>query len=225
MHFSSFLKKDWIAINFPLRTAFAVSHRFWIVVCSLSFISMYLLISPLIYSMIHWLFSSILFSFQEFVFFAIFLLVVYFYSQSTVIRENAWNNFNYFKFIKAWSMAQDVIYPGECCMCTWKESIFCCFGVKSSISVKSTWYSVSFKGCGSLQIFHLDGQSIAVSGVLKSPTITVLLWFFPFMAVSCLIYCAAPMLVHIYSKLLFLLVLIIWSLCNVLLCLLWPSLF
>ena len=30
--FSCCLRWDWIAINFPLRTAFAVSHRFWVTV-------------------------------------------------------------------------------------------------------------------------------------------------------------------------------------------------
>ena len=39
--FSCFLRWDWIAVNFPLRTAFAASHRFWVVVFSLSFVSMY----------------------------------------------------------------------------------------------------------------------------------------------------------------------------------------
>ena len=38
--------------------------------------------------------------------------------------------------------------------------------------------------CVSLLIFCLDALSISVSGVLKSPTITVLLSIFPFMAVS-----------------------------------------
>ena len=47
-----------IAINFPLRTAFAASHRFWRVVSSLSFAARYFLISSLISSVIHWLFSK-----------------------------------------------------------------------------------------------------------------------------------------------------------------------
>ena len=37
--FSCFLRWACIAINFPLRTAFAASHRFWSVVSSLSFVS------------------------------------------------------------------------------------------------------------------------------------------------------------------------------------------
>ena len=37
--FSCFSRRNCIAINFPLRFAFAVSHRFWVVVFSLSFVS------------------------------------------------------------------------------------------------------------------------------------------------------------------------------------------
>ena len=59
---SCFLRYVCIAINFPLRTAFASSHRFWVIVFSLSFVSKYFLISSLISSVICWLFSSVLFS-------------------------------------------------------------------------------------------------------------------------------------------------------------------
>ena len=48
-----FLRSACIAINFPLRPAFAASHRFWSVVSLLSFASRYFLISSLIYSVIH----------------------------------------------------------------------------------------------------------------------------------------------------------------------------
>ena len=61
--------KDCIPINFPVRTAFAASHRFWVVVFSLSFVSRYLVISSLISSVTSWLFSSVLFSLHVFVFF------------------------------------------------------------------------------------------------------------------------------------------------------------
>ena len=40
-------------MNFPLRTAFAVSHRFWVVVSSFSFVSRKFLISSLISFLIH----------------------------------------------------------------------------------------------------------------------------------------------------------------------------
>ena len=38
-------------MNLPLSTAFTVSHRFWVVVFSFSFVSMHILISFLISSM------------------------------------------------------------------------------------------------------------------------------------------------------------------------------
>ena len=74
--FSCFLRQDCIAINIPLRTAFAVSHRFGVVVFSLSFVSRYFLISSLISSMISWLFSSVLCSLHVFVFFKVFFSVI-----------------------------------------------------------------------------------------------------------------------------------------------------
>ena len=48
--FSCFLRYACIAVNFPLSTAFIVSHRFWVVVFSLSLVSMHILISFLISS-------------------------------------------------------------------------------------------------------------------------------------------------------------------------------
>ena len=71
---SCFLRYGCIAINFPLRTAFAASHRFWVVVFSLSFLSRYFLISSLISSVISSLLSSVLFSLHVFVFFTDFYL-------------------------------------------------------------------------------------------------------------------------------------------------------
>ena len=43
--FSCFLRYACIAMNFPLSTAFTVSHRFWVVMFSSSFVSMHILIS------------------------------------------------------------------------------------------------------------------------------------------------------------------------------------
>ena len=59
---------------------------------------------------------------------------------------------------------------------------------------------MSFKVCVSLLIFYLVDLSIGVSGVLKSPTIIVLLLISPFILVSiCLTYCGAPMLLLLLS--------------------------
>ena len=53
-------------MNFPLRTAFALSHRFWVVVDSFSFVSRKFLIYSLISCLIHSLFNSMLFSLHDF---------------------------------------------------------------------------------------------------------------------------------------------------------------
>ena len=52
------------------------------------------------------------------------------------------------------------------------------------ISLRSVWSSVSFKVCASLLILCFDDLSIDDSGVLKSPTIIVLLSISPFISVS-----------------------------------------
>ena len=56
-------------------------------------------------------------------------------------------------------------------------------------SMRSISSNVSFKTCVSLLVFCFDNLSTGVSGVLKSPTIIVLLSVSPFMSVSvCLMY-------------------------------------
>ena len=68
------------------------------------------------------------------------------------------------------------------------------------LSVMSIWSIVSFKACVSLFIFFLGDLSIGVSGVLKSPTIIVLLSISPFMAVCiCLMYCSYVVCINIYN--------------------------
>ena len=61
-------------MNFPLRTAFAVSHRFWIVVSSFLFVSRNFLISSLFSFFTHSLFNSVLFNLHEFECFWVFSL-------------------------------------------------------------------------------------------------------------------------------------------------------
>ena len=63
------------------------------------------------------------------------------------------------------------------------------------MSIRPNWSIVSFKVSASLLIFCLTDLAIGVTGVLKSPTIIVLLLISPFRLVSiCLTYCGAPML-------------------------------
>ena len=60
-----------------LRTAFSAFHRFWIVVSFLPSSSRYFLISPLISSVSHWLFSNMLFLFSRCLcFFHFFFLLI-----------------------------------------------------------------------------------------------------------------------------------------------------
>ena len=53
-----------------------------------------------------------------------------------------------------------------------------------SLDINEISSNVSFKTCVSLLIFFFDDLSIGVSGMLKSPTIIVLLSISPFMSVS-----------------------------------------
>ena len=63
------------------------------------------------------------------------------------------------------------------------------------ISNKSYWSNVSCKTTVSLLIFCLDDLSIDVSGILKSPTIIVLLSISPFMSVNiCFVFLGGPVL-------------------------------
>ena len=41
-----------------------------------------------------------------------------------MVREDAGYDFNFLKFTEVWFVTQDVVYPGECSMCTWKEGLF-----------------------------------------------------------------------------------------------------
>ena len=91
-------------------------------------------------------------------------------------------------------MTQEVVYPGECSIFIWEESVFFIWVECPEVSVGFICYSVRFKACMSL-IFCFDDLSIGASGVLKSPAIVVLLSISPFISVSvCLIYQGAPIL-------------------------------
>ena len=61
-------------MNLLLRTAFAVSHRYWVVVSLFSFVSRNFLISSLILFLTHSLFNSMLFNLHDFECFGFFPL-------------------------------------------------------------------------------------------------------------------------------------------------------
>ena len=52
-----------------------------------------------------------------------------------MVRKDAWNDFNFFEFIRARFMAQDVIYPGEGSVITGKKGEIHCFRVKYPIDI------------------------------------------------------------------------------------------
>ena len=82
-----------------------------------------------------------------------------------------------------WSILENV-------PCALEKKVYSAFGWNVlKISMRSISSNVSFKSYISFLISCFDDLSIGVSGVLKSPTIIVLLSIFPFMSVSvCLLY-------------------------------------
>ncbi len=52
-----------------------------------------------------------------------------------MVRKDAWNDFDFFEFIKFRFMAQDVIYPGIGSMCTRGKGEIYCFVEKCSVDI------------------------------------------------------------------------------------------
>ena len=100
-------------MNLPLSTAFTVSHRFWVVVFSFSFVSMHILISFLLSSVNCQLFSSVLCSLHMLEFLIVFLLYLRSNLPALSSEKMLVMISFFFEFTKARFMAQDVIYPGE----------------------------------------------------------------------------------------------------------------
>ena len=101
---------------------------------SLSFVSRCFLISTLMFSMCSWLFSNVLLSLHMFVLFTFFPPVIDFLFHSVIVGKNAWYDFNFLKFTEAWFVTQDMIYPGKCYVCSWEESVICCFWMECPIN-------------------------------------------------------------------------------------------
>ena len=80
--------------------------------------------------------------------------------------------------------------------CALEKKVYSVFGWNVlKVSMRSISSNVSFKTCVSLLVFCFGDLSFGVSGVLKSPTIIVLLSISSFMSVSvCLMYWGAPLL-------------------------------
>lgn len=78
--------------------------------------------------------------------------------------------------------------------------------MECSVFVKFIWSNVSFKADVSLLIISLDDLSIDEGGMLKPPTVMILLSISPFKYVNiCVIYLVALILDTMYLRLLYLL--------------------
>ena len=89
-----------------------------------------------------------------------------------------------------WSVLENI-------QCTFEKKVYSsAFGWHVlKISMRSISSKVSFKTCVYLLIFCFDDLSTGVIGVLKSPTMTVLLSVSPFkFSSACLMYRGVPML-------------------------------
>ena len=132
--FSCFLRWDWIGINFPLTTAFAVSHRFWVVVFLLSFVSRFF---KFVLWFLHWSLGYLVAhcSASMCLCFCCFFPVIDFQSHSIVVRKDAWYDFNFLKFSKAWFVTPVVVLSWRISVCTWKESVCCHFWVECPVNI------------------------------------------------------------------------------------------
>ena len=101
-----------------------------------------------------------------------------------MVREDAWYDFSFLKFIEVWFVIQDVIL--ETIPCALEKKVYSsAFGWNVlKLWMKSISSNVSFNICVSSWIFCFDDLSTGVSGVVKSPTTIVLLSISPFTSVS-----------------------------------------
>ena len=148
-------------MNFPLRTAFAVSHKFWIVVSSFALVSRNFLISSLILFLTHSLFNSMPFNLHEFECLGFFPWGWFLVSVPCGQRKClTWFQFSWI----CWGLfcVLSCVYLWKCSTCIWKECAFCFFGMKGSlyISVKSISSRALFNATISLLIFCLEYLNI-----------------------------------------------------------------
>ena len=141
-------------MNFPLSISFPVSHRFWIVVSSFSFVSRYLLISSLISLLAHSLFNNVLFSFHVFACFSVFFLWLI-SSFIALWSENMLDMISLFLDLLRLVLCPNMWSILENIPCALEKYVYsAALGWNAlKISIKSVWSSVSFKAAVSLLIF------------------------------------------------------------------------
>ena len=134
-----------------------------------------------------------------------------------MVGEDACYDLNFLKFTEVWFVTQDVVYPGECSMCTENKVYPSAFGWNVlKISMRSISSIVSFKTCVSLFIYVLMIFPLVWVGCIS---LLLLLCYCQFLLLCLLVFvlCIEVLLcwVHRYSQLLCLpLGLIPWLLCS-----------
>ena len=131
--FLSFLGRKY-TINFPLRTAFTGSHKFWTVVRSFSFVSRIFLFLPWshpwpIHCLVAWYSISMSLCVFEFFPWGWFLVSFPCDQRKCLIR------FQFSWICWACFVTYHVVYLWNCSMCIWKECVFCFFGMKGSVYI------------------------------------------------------------------------------------------
>ena len=112
-------------------------------------------------------------------------------------------------------------YPEIGFVCIWEENVFFCFQMECPMM-----FNLSFKACVSLLILCMDNLPNDIRGVLKFPTIALLLLISPLIVVRiCLVYWDVPMLDAYIFAVVTSSWLIPWSLCSALPCFLQQSSF
>ena len=141
-----------------------------------SFVSRYCLISSSISLVIHcclveYCLFSMYFCFLQFFSLSLISSLIIFWSEKML------NIISVFLNLLRLDLWPNVIYPRECSMCLRKKCILLLSDGMFYKYLLSDCSNTSFKACVSLLIFCLDDLCIGVSGVLKSPTITVIIDF------------------------------------------------
>ena len=120
-----------------------------------------------------------------------------------MVSQDPWYYFSLLIFTKTCSIAQQMIYPGDCSMCSWEKCILCCCwmeGICLYIFLGLFSLKYSLNSMFPYRFFCLDNLLIVESWVLTSPTIVLLLSISPFRSVNtCLIRC-----INIYKCYIFL---------------------
>ena len=113
-----------LCINFPLRTAFAASHRFWIIMVSLSCFSRNFLLSLFTSSITCLLFRNLLFNLHVFVFYTVFIFSCNWYLLSALWSEKMLDMISVFLNLLILDLWTGMWYILENVPCAFERNVF-----------------------------------------------------------------------------------------------------